>query len=316
MKSETDRLASALRVPSVAVLLAAHNGVRWLTEQLDSIDRQVGVRITLFVSVDASSDGTEAWLARHAAIRPWVVLLPNGVRSGGPGQNFIRLFREVDFSPFDFVALADQDDIWRLDKLQRACDLLFEHDADAYSSNVEAFWPDGRRVLVRKAHPQRDWDFLFEAAGPGCTYVVRSELARRFQTLLFERPDEIRQVGLHDWFLYAFARAKGYRWLIDSRPGMLYRQHEQNGVGVNRGMRAFRERVEKVASGWAIEQAALIARLVQVDECPFVRRWLAGGRSGVLWLALNAGQCRRSPRDRLLFVCACLVLFVRGRRRV
>jgi rhamnosyltransferase len=46
--------------PTIAVLLAAFNGTPWLKEQVDSILAQENVDLTLFISVDQSSDGTEA----------------------------------------------------------------------------------------------------------------------------------------------------------------------------------------------------------------------------------------------------------------
>ena len=85
--------------------------------------------------------------------------------------DLFRLFRVVDFSGYDYISLADQDDVWLDCKLARACKLLREDEAEGYSSNVLAFWPDGRERLIEKAFPQRRWDFLFEGPGPGCTFV-------------------------------------------------------------------------------------------------------------------------------------------------
>ena len=48
--------------PSIAVCLTSFNGVPWLSEQIDSIHSQSGVALTVFISVDVSSDGTEKWI--------------------------------------------------------------------------------------------------------------------------------------------------------------------------------------------------------------------------------------------------------------
>jgi rhamnosyltransferase len=40
--------------PRIAVLLAVHNGLVWLPEQLASILGQTGVAVSVFCSVDAS----------------------------------------------------------------------------------------------------------------------------------------------------------------------------------------------------------------------------------------------------------------------
>jgi rhamnosyltransferase len=302
--------------PRIAVCLAAFNGIEWLPAQLDSILAQSGVDVVVIVSVDRSSDGTEAWIDNRVCDEPRVIVLPHGEQFGGAAQNFFRLLRDFDFSGFDYVSFADQDDIWPCDKLQRAHDVLQQTGADGYSSNVTAFWPDGRNIRIEKSQPQQQWDFLFEAAGPGCTYLLRRQLACALQSLLIQKSASVNKLALHDWFTYAFARANGFHWVIDDYAGMLYRQHDRNQVGVNKGWRAAAHRVSKVLSGWGIRQAALIAELVGVDDELFVKRWTTGGgsRTSLFWLAFQAQKCRRRRRDQLLFLISCLTLSLLGKK--
>jgi rhamnosyltransferase len=301
--------------PSVAVCLAAFNGALWLPQQIDSIFSQLGISVTLFISVDQSSDGTEAWVDKASQNNSRIVVLPHGRKFGGAARNFFRLLLDLDFSGFDYVAFADQDDIWLSDKLIRAHQVLLNTGADAYSSNVLAFWSNGGEAYIRKSQPQQCWDFLFEAAGPGCTYVMKTKLVSAIQDLLEQRWEDIQHVGLHDWFSYAFARAQGYRWIIDDHAGMLYRQHEENQVGVNVGWKAAVHRARKVLSGWGLGQSVLIAGLVGLGQDPFVRHWSLGSRLGLIWLALHAGQCRRRLRDKVLFALSCVALSAVGSRR-
>ncbi len=306
---------SDTQLPRIAVLLAAYNGMQWIEQQLDSILKQQGVSLTIFVSIDQSTDDTLAFFDNLAAKYPCIVVLPYGERFGGAARNFFRLLHDVDFSEFSYLCFSDQDDIWLPNKLLRAHEMLLKTGADAYSSNVLAFWPDGRQHLIEKSQKQVRWDFLFEAAGPGCTYVIRIDLACAIQRLLKNRLSEVQQVGLHDWFAYAYARANGYRWVIDDFAGMLYRQHENNQVGVNLGWNAAFHRVRKVLSGWGLTQSALIAELVGLGNDPFVKRWSAGSRSGMLWLTFNAWKCRRRFLDKIIFSLSCMVLFTTGNRR-
>jgi len=301
-------------LPKIAVLLAAFNGRQWLQPQIQSILNQSGVEVWLFVSVDSSNDGSEALVSDLAQVEHRIVVLPFGERFGGAAGNFFRLIREVDVSAFEFVSLADQDDIWYPDKLERAIQSLRFISGDCYSSNVFAFWDDGRESLIDKAQSQRDWDFLFEAAGPGCTYVLKRDVVEDIKILMASHPSEISKVGLHDWFIYAFSRSKGYRWTIDPRPSMAYRQHALNQVGVNAGWRAYRARAKKILGGWGISQARLIARLLGLENDPFCRPWRRPGRLGMLWLALNAYRARRKVSDRIVFAAACLLLAVVGDR--
>ncbi|MES2949240.1 MAG: glycosyltransferase [Pseudomonadota bacterium] len=304
--------SSPVQRPSVAVCLAAFNGVHYLQQQIDSIFQQTDVEVTLFVSVDQSNDGTEDWFSRLHSENDKVVLLPFGEQFGGAANNFFRLLREVDFSNFDYVAYADQDDIWLPEKLKRAADRLHASGAAGYSSDIVAFWESGRSLYVRKSYPQRRWDYLFESAGPGCTFVLTRRLVLDIQRLVQQNQQQTRDIGLHDWFTYAFARAHGYPWLIDEYASLMYRQHGKNQVGVNAGAAALLWRAKQVLSGWGLNQARLIGRLVGADQDGRVRGWFAGGRLAVFGLALQSFQCRRKPGDRIWFAVSCLALVLIG----
>ena len=303
--------------PKFAVLLAAYNGMKWLPDQVESILKQEGVSVTLFVSVDSSEDGTEEWFDDLAISDRRVILLEHGHKFGGAAPNFFRLFNDVDFSSYDYVSLADQDDIWILNKLLRAHSIIKEKNAFALSSNVIAFWPGGHKKLIIKNQPQVKWDYLFESAGPGCTFVINKVLATKFKSFLTANVACLQDVGngQHDWLIYAFSRSQGYKWVIDCYSGMFYRQHEKNQFGVNSGLNAFLFRVNKVLDGWWLTQSLLFARLTGVVDDPFVIRWSKGGGLGLLWLALHANLCRRSIKDKILFVFACLAIVIARRQR-
>ncbi|MFW3164286.1 glycosyltransferase family 2 protein [Pseudomonas syringae pv. syringae] len=298
--------------PKVAVLLAAYNGMAWIEAQLDSILKQTNVCVSVFISVDTSTDGTEAWCADYAQHHASISLLPPAGRFGGASRNFFRLIRDVDFSTFDYVAFSDQDDIWHPDKLQRAVAALAPDHHDAYSSNVTAFWPDGQRVLLDKAQPQVQWDYLFEAAGPGCTYVMNRRLADAFKSSLLSHWDAAQAVSLHDWYCYAFARSHGFRWLIDPVPGMDYRQHANNQVGANTGLASLISRLKKIADGWWAGQVVLIGQLIGDNQLHPAGKHVST-RLSFLKLAFKAPQCRRRPRDKIFFIIACLTAMLSKR---
>ena len=151
-----------VKSPRIAVLLAAYNGMQWIEEQLSSILLQEGVDLTVYISVDPSTDGTEEWCLAYAAEHPQVVVLPSAGVFGGASRNFFRLIRDVDLAEFDLVSFADQDDVWHADKLKRAAHNIKSRQLGGYSSNVTAFWRDGRTQLVDKAQPQVAWDYFLK----------------------------------------------------------------------------------------------------------------------------------------------------------
>lgn len=294
-----------VKYSKIAVLLAAYNGMQWIEEQLISILDQTAVDVTVYISVDPSTDGTEAWCTTMASAHSNIVILPQVGKFGGAARNFFRLIRDVDYCAYDFIAFADQDDIWHTDKLQRAVDSIQSHQVDAYSSNVTAFWPDGRTHLLDKAQAQVSWDFLFEAAGPGCTYVFSRGVADSLKESMLANWQQLQTVSLHDWYCYAFARSHGYRWYIDPLPSMNYRQHENNQVGANKGLSSLIARYKTIHDGWWFKQVQTIACLIGLDSDPSVRTWLRLQRRELVKLSFKSLQCRRRVRDKLFFFCIC-----------
>jgi rhamnosyltransferase len=300
------------KTPRVAVCLAAYNGMLYIEEQIQSILRQENVLVQIFLSVDVSNDGTEDCLTGWARSEPRLTLLPFGTRFGGAGPNFYRLVREVDLAGFDYLSFADQDDVWEPQKLWRAHTVMAEQHASGYSSNFTAFWPSGERRVVNKATPQRELDYMFESAGPGCTYVVHSSLAIPFQSMVRAADSKLQRVDFHDWLMYAFARSHQFRWVIDSWSSMDYRQHANNQVGVNSGWRSFVSRARKILNGYGFEQSLLIADVLQTTSQPVVQRGLRRGRLGCMWMAFRAQHCRRKRMDQLLFFVSCVLLAISG----
>lgn len=297
----------------VAVLLAAYNGKVWLEEQLATIQAQRGVAVHIYISVDASSDGTEIWCSDYARRHGNVSLVPPAEQCGGAARNFFHLICNVNFEEFDLVALADQDDRWQLDKLSRAAMCIAETSAQAYSSSVTAFWPDGRRKFLSKSQRQVKWDHYFEAAGPGCTYVMTKTFARYLQGQVRDKWVELQRVSLHDWYIYALARSQGYAWHIDNQSGLDYRQHDNNQFGANVGYVALKSRYLKIRSGWWLGQVQLIESLVNANAA-CRPTWRALNRSALIRLGLCAYQCRRRMRDKIYFAALCFALAIIGTR--
>ncbi|MGB5119022.1 MAG: glycosyltransferase [Providencia rettgeri] len=282
----------------VAVLLAAYNGHASVAKQLDTILQQNIVNIDIIISVDLSCDSTFAICTSYSEKYHNVSLLPYGERFGGAGKNFYRLLKDTDLTHYDYIAFSDQDDIWPETKLSKAIEKLQQY--DCYSANVTAFWEDGREVLIDKAQPQCEWDFLFEAAGPGCTYVFKREIAIHFKVWLLGCYEKIAEdVTLHDWLLYAFARNHGYRWFIDPVPMMRYRQHANNQVGTNNSFAAAKKRLQMIKSKWYRNQSTKIAEHLELQHLPVVKYGLSQGYLGNLYLLCHINKLRRRLRDRI-----------------
>jgi len=236
-------------MPKVRVLLATYNGAQWLDEQLHSMFAQEGVKVSVVASDDSSTDSTLVKLRAWAGLNNLMLLPPVTERFGSAHRNFLRLIRDAELGDSEYFALSDQDDIWLPSKLARGIDCLLSQSVQGFSCNVTAFWPDGSRQLIDKAQPQRRYDYLFGSPGPGCSFVFPRYVFVQIQQWVTQKFDQIQDIWVHDWLLYAFVRSRGMRWHIDDQPHMLYRQHGSNEIGANTGWRAAGKRLRHVRSG-------------------------------------------------------------------
>lgn len=287
--------------PKIAVLLAAFNGMEWIEEQVESIFAQQSIDVDIYISVDLSTDDTHQWCQYFAKKNINIKVLPYGERFGGAAKNFFRLIRDVDFSAYDYVALADQDDIWLSNKLIHAVETIKSKKICALSSNIVAFFQDGRELLIKKSNPQKKFDHFFEPAGPGCSYVIKSKALQQFKEFLILNWGEVNSIAFHDWVIYAYFREHGLDWHIDAKPLMRYRRHESNVIGPNSGFDAYKKRISMVKSSWYRKEVASIRMLVDPD-----------GQSDLrldrLFLIKNFWQLRRHPKEAV----ALLFMLVTG----
>jgi rhamnosyltransferase len=291
----------------ISILLAAHNGERYIKEQLQSILKQTFKPSKILVNIDQSDDRTLSIVQERANKNPEIITINTKRRFGSAAGNFINLIIDADLSDVDYIALADQDDLWKKDKLEKAIQKL-EQGFDGYSSNVEAFWGDGRKQVLVKNQPQQKFDHLFESAGPGCTFVLSKKLALKLQQFL-KNGYFNKLHNYHDWLIYAFARSNNLKWYIDSFLSVEYRQHDTNVFGANVGITAFLSRTKRVLSGEGIDFAFRLMKELKVQD-PFIQSLFPMSRINLLRLALRANQCRRRVRDQIYFFFACILLAI------
>lgn len=290
--------------------MATYNGLEYLESQISSLLSQTGVSVDVFISDDFSTDGTyEFLLDRYSCVKN-VFILDRVSKHGSAGKNFYSLIDRVCFSDYDFVAFSDQDDIWYEDKLERSALFLLNSDnCVGVSSCVDAFWPDGKNKFINKAGAQKKYDYIFESAGPGCTYLLKSEFTIELKYFLKRHNEIYFNVFSHDWLIYAYARQRHYGWHILPLSTLKYRQHSSNETGVNRGLKAFMIRIKKLKFGWYLDQVYSVAKSTGSEDLLrlfFPKR----GRASLLFYK-NAFQMRRNIKEALLLSLFILIKIVR-----
>jgi rhamnosyltransferase len=304
--------------PRVCVLLATLNGRLWIEAQVESVLRQSDVDVEILASDDGSTDGTTEWLEAKSISEPRLKLLPHAEPSGSSARNFERLIKLVALDQFGFLAFSDQDDVWSSNKLSCAVEHLAESGADGYSSNVTALKANGATQLIAKAQPQRRFDHYFESASSGSTFLLSRQLARTLQQYLLSEQFPTQEphplFAFHDWFIYCFARSAGFRWVIDERPFVLYRQHTRNEVGANIGLRAISTRMKKLHTGWYLDEVRRLCHTMEsiaansgAPILNFEDLRLQGTSKRLRFLWNIASEARRRRRDRWFLYAVVLL---------
>lgn len=275
----------------VAVLLAAYNGEPFLEEQINTILAQEDIDLELFISIDISTDKTYEKCKIFEKKNKKVTVLPYGETFGNAAKNFFRLIKDVDFDNFDYVAFSDQDDVWDKKKLFHATDQMQKKNIDGFSSDVVAFWENGKEKYIKKSWPQKKFDYHFESAGPGCTYVLKTNALNKFKNYLINNWNLVNTVKFHDWIIYAFFRNSNYHWKIDSLPMVRYRQHSVNEFGANSDLKSYKKRVILIWSKWYKNEVNKIKSILDSNNS-----------LNLTFRIKNFLELRRRPRDTIILL--------------
>lgn len=298
----------------IAILLAVYNGEAWLKDQLDSLFWQSHQNWQLFVRDDGSQDGSVELIQSRCAGDPRITWLPSEGRSTGSASgNFMAVLQQLDLSAFDYVAFCDQDDIWAPQKLTAAISRMLQHQAEAYSSDLIAF-DNGRKSssYISKGADQQTFDYLFQSASAGCTYVITRRAAGLIcQQLRFDAQGLVAQMS-HDWLIYAVCRSHGLRWTHEAFAQVFYRQHAANVYGANSRWGGLIKRLKMVNSGWYRRQILWQGQLLaqSQDEVAILERIRRFSVLDRFWLAARSRSFRRDRREalwlKLLFLSGLL----------
>lgn len=215
---------------TVLVLMSTYNGERYMGEQLDSILGQEKCGVRLLIRDDGSTDATRELLRKYRNGPSGKQILPlmEGENIGAV-QSFFALLRAAVEFPYEYYALADQDDIWLADKLFTAVNAIGQEEQPClYASAVQPVNGRGNCIPAGIRYPQMRPAFgnaLVENICTGCTCVMN----RQMLLLAAEKVPEF--TVMHDFWLYLLASAFG-RVVYDEQPHILYRQHGGNTVGM------------------------------------------------------------------------------------
>jgi len=207
--------------PLVSIAVCTFNGAKYLAEQLDSIINQTYKNLEVIIIDDQSSDQTvdilRTYLEKHSNFH----IYENDANIG-----YIKNFEKaICLCNGEYIALADQDDVWVLNKIELQLQFIQDHIMVYHDSE---FMDEVGNPLNRKMSDLRNFysgndprHFLLENCVSGHSVMFKRELI----PYLLPFPIEL----FHDWWIAFVATNHGY---INFQKDLLvkYRQHSNTST--------------------------------------------------------------------------------------
>lgn len=239
------------RVPfrpgTVSVALCTYNGARFLPAQLASYVNQDRLPDELVVGDDGSTDDTEALIAEFARTAPFPVHFHRNPVRLGVGSNFDQTIQRCTG---EFIALSDQDDEWRPDKLSRLVALMQQNpkagyacsDAELIDESSESLpghlWEQYRcppGSFLSPGSPNAARHLLFESDRVlGATMLLRSECVRNLSP--------IPPTWVHDHWYSVLCELIDAHGVCTAEKVTRYRLHGQQTCGLKRPVGKYRQK--------------------------------------------------------------------------
>ncbi len=239
-----------MKKPKVAILLSTYNGEKYIKEQVYSIYKQKFVgNIHLFIRDDGSKDNTVNILKKLSYSDGFITILEG--ENKGSVASFFTLMKYVKRNnlDYDYFGFADQDDVWDIDKVQIAIDMIMDKEKmrkrpymyGSASRNVDA---DLHFISVDAINPYKlsFYNTIIQNGIAGHTQMFNKEL---FEIIMGNL--EENKIYVHDAYVTNVASICG-EIVYDAIPHVSYRQHCSNQLGAsNKGWISWiKSRVERI----------------------------------------------------------------------
>lgn len=201
----------------ISVCMATYNGSKYIREQIDSILPQLSENDELIISDDHSTDCTLKIIQSYKDTR--IKIFENELEKGVT-HNFENALLH---SKGDIIFLADQDDVWLPNKLNKMKEILIYGQYNIVLSNCSM--TDLNLNIIKKEYYDENWPMekslianIYKCACLGsCLAFTRQTL-----NLLLPFP---KHIILHDLWIFLFCIANLKVGYI-REPLMLYRRHQ------------------------------------------------------------------------------------------
>ena len=239
--------------PLISIVMATYNGEKYLREQVDSLLAQSYPSLEFVFVDDASSDSSLAILRKYALTDSRIHIVANTVNQG-----LLSTFETgIRAAKGEMMALADQDDVWMLDKISLLAGAIGSHSmiyADSALTNAAGTVTGKFSDRNHLCDYPTALHYVFGTKAMGHAMLFKREII----DIALPFPD---YVG-HDYILgFAAAALNGVSYFPTTLVN--YRQHSSNTMGadLSKGKKNYNTREER--------NARIVKRLnLLADRCP------------------------------------------------
>ena len=275
--------------PKVAVLLATHNPNNFIKEQISSIASQESVSIKIYWGDYKSDQAAKSMVRNLLAPLDFVEI---EINEPGPAANFFSLLMA---SQEEYIAFADQDDVWLPMKLINQVRILEPNSAiPSLVHSNSALLVNNKITKKASLCSKHDFESLaFTNCCQGCTLMINGA-ARRI--IVSELPQKILW---HDWWI-ALAISLAGKIYFSEDTDTLYRLHDANLVGIPSFSRKIRNNLSRrpgVASNQINEAIARfnVQNMVNNEQLKAIQNLISKRR----FIRLKAAFVDRKRRSNL-----------------
>lgn len=217
-----------------SVVIATYNGERYIIEQIESILAQTVPVDEVVICDDMSTDKTvelvQAYIAQNACEK--LIKLSVNKENTGYIRNFYSGIRKTRGK---VIFLADQDDIWEPNKVERMLAIMHEYHAEVLCSNFSLIDAGGKTYLAKVNVPRfvqntpegvskiEFLPLLFGNVAQGCTYCFTEKVKNVYLSADYH---EI----IHDYQIMLIGSIMDSAYFLNEKL-IRYRLHGKNNIG-------------------------------------------------------------------------------------